>query len=70
LANLVLRGVSTDEQRKTVAALRAEIQQFEQSISSRSSEFRGVQRTTLADVQAGVAGGTPCCSSSSRTGRF
>ena len=40
LAALLLRGVSTDDQKSTATALRAEIQRLEETASARSSELR------------------------------
>jgi CHAT domain-containing protein len=52
LAAMVLRGVSNEEQKKSVAALRGDIQRLEETISARSAEFRvSSQNATLTDVQ-------------------
>ncbi len=52
LAKLVLSGVSTEEQRKTVGDIRREIERLEQTVSVRSAEYRATaRRVTLADVQ-------------------
>ena len=59
LATTVLRGVATDAQRQSVAALRSEIQRLEQSISTRSRDFEITSRTaTLAQVQETLPKGT------------
>jgi CHAT domain-containing protein len=55
LAALLLRGVSTDDQKNTAAALRAEIQRLEESASSRSSELRAsFTHATLAEIREAV----------------
>jgi len=55
LASIVLRGVSTDEQKQSVTTLRAEIQRLEEGVSARSNEFRTSSRgATLRDIQAAV----------------
>ena len=59
LATIALRGAATDEQRQSVATLRAEIQQLERTISARSSEFRAAfRKTTVADIQKALPAGT------------
>jgi CHAT domain-containing protein/Tfp pilus assembly protein PilF len=49
LATMALRGVATDAQRQAVSALRTEIQQLEEAISTRNVEFRVASRTTTID---------------------
>ena len=55
LATMILRGVSTDEQKQSVATLRGEIQRLEEGISARSREFRASSRSaTLRDIQGAL----------------
>ncbi len=52
LATMILRGVSTEEQKQAAATLRADIQRLEETVSARSAEFRASSRSaTLRDVQ-------------------
>jgi CHAT domain-containing protein/Tfp pilus assembly protein PilF len=52
LAKLVLSGVATDEQRKSVGDIRSEIERLEQTVSLRSAEYRAAARkVTLPDVE-------------------
>ncbi len=55
LAAMILRGVSTDEQKQAVATLRRDIQRLEEAVSARSAEFRVFSRSaTLRDVQTAL----------------
>jgi CHAT domain-containing protein/TolA-binding protein len=59
LAKLVFGAVATDEQRKTVASLRGDIQRIEESISNRSVEFRTTSRkASITDVQKALPNAT------------
>jgi CHAT domain-containing protein/Tfp pilus assembly protein PilF len=59
LATTALRGAATDEQRQAMAALRGEIEQLEQAISVRSTEFRVASRkATLEGIQRALPGRT------------
>ena len=59
LATMVLRGVASDDQRKSMEALRRDVQELEQAISARSGEFRAASRTaTLEQVQSSLPGET------------
>jgi CHAT domain-containing protein len=52
LAAMILRGVSTGEQKQAVASLRGDVQRLEETISARSAEFRAASRTaTVQDIQ-------------------
>lgn len=52
LATSILRGVSNDEQRTAVVALRSEIQRLEETVSARSAEFRVVSKSaSLTDIE-------------------
>ena len=58
LAALVLNGVSTAAQQGTVTKLRGEIQELEQTISTRSAEFRAASRVaTLRDIEDAMPNG-------------
>ena len=55
LAALLLRGVSTDDQKSTATALRAEIQRLEETASARSSELRAsFKHATLTEIREAV----------------
>jgi len=59
LATAALRGVSTDQQRESIAVLRRQIDELEQTISTRSNEFRVVSaKATLETIQEALPSGT------------
>ena len=58
LAGLVLSGIGTAAQQEAAAKLRGEIQALEQTISTRSAEFRAASRVaTLRDIQDALPNG-------------
>jgi CHAT domain-containing protein/Tfp pilus assembly protein PilF len=52
LAAMILAGVSTVDQKQTVASLRGDVQRLEETISARSAEFKAASRSaTVQDIQ-------------------